>query len=203
MYVIGLTGGVGSGKTRAAVFLAEELKAELLIADELGHVAMEPGTEGYRQIVASFGDSVLKPGGEIHRGRLSERVFGNEAELRKLNQIIHPAVFRYLQEYIRGREGKDGYLVLETAIMFETGCDRLCDEIWLVAVSPEKRRERLMRDRGYSEGKSDAIMLRQLSLREYRERCSLVIENNGTLKEFEDSLRGVCGRLQEKGVCRL
>lgn len=192
MYVIGLTGGVGSGKTKAAAFLAKELHAELLIADELGHVAMEPGTEGYRQIVEVFGESVLGQGGEIHRARLSELVFGNEERLMKLNQIIHPAVLQYLQDYIEMRKDRDGYLVLETAIMFETGCDSLCDEIWLVEVSPEKRKERLARDRGYSESKSDAIMSRQLPLKEFRKKCSLIIENNGTVEELEDSLRRAC-----------
>lgn len=203
MYVIGLTGGVGSGKTRAAAFLANELKAKLLIADELGHVAMEPGTEGYRQIVEAFGNSVLGQGGEIHRGRLSELVFENEERLKRLNQIIHPAVLKYLQEYIKEQRDKNGYLVLETAIMFETGCDRLCDEIWLVEVSKEKRRERLARDRGYSENKSDAIMSKQLSLKEFRDRCDVIIENNGTLDELGERLRRACGRLAGKGVCSL
>lgn len=92
MYVIGLTGGVGSGKTAAAGKLAELAAAELLIADELGHLVMEKGREGYHETVAIFGSSILDRQGEIDRKKLSEMVFGDSELLEKLNRIIHPAV---------------------------------------------------------------------------------------------------------------
>ena len=123
MYVIGLTGGVGSGKTVAAGRLADIADAELLIADDLGHLVMEKGKRGYQEIVGTFGSNILDGQGEIDRRKLSELVFGDSEQLEKLNRIIHPAVKSYLKDYIDKRRAQEGILVLETAIMFETGCD--------------------------------------------------------------------------------
>lgn len=191
MYVIGLTGGVGSGKTVAAHKLAELLDAELLIADELGHLVMKKGTKGYQEIVETFGSNILDGQGEVDRKKLSALVFSEEASLNKLNQIVHPAVKEYLREYIAERVGQKGYLVLETAIMFETGCDALCDEVWYVYVPQEVRLERLLRDRGYSEEKSRAIMQKQLEEEEFRKRCQREIRNDGSIQELENILSGM------------
>lgn len=199
MHVIGLTGGVGSGKTAAAHMLAELLDAELLIADELGHVAMEKGTEGYRRILDSFGTGILNEQGQIVREKLSGLVFADAEALKRLNRIIHPAVKEYLRDYIDRRKQETGWLILETAIMFETGCDALCDEVWYVYVSPELRKERLAAGRGYSEEKTDAIMQKQMSEEEYRKRCRYVIEN----EEDEQSLKEKLSRLAEKAVREL
>lgn len=188
MHVIGLTGGVGSGKTVAAHMLAEILGAELLISDELGHIVMQKGQEGYRRIIQTFGTEILDGQGEIVRERLSKVVFGDTEALNRLNQIIHPAVKKYLRQYIEERKEKEGWLVLETAIMFETGCDALCDEVWYVYVSPETRRKRLKTGRGYSTEKTDAIMAKQMAEDAYRKRCQHVIENEGDEKELHDRL---------------
>lgn len=199
MHVIGLTGGVGSGKTAAAHMLAELLDAELLIADELGHVAMEKGTEGYRRILDSFGTGILNEQGQIVREKLSGLAFADAEALKRLNRIIHPAVKEYLRDYIDRRKKEAGWLILETAIMFETGCDALCDEVWYVYVSPELRKERLAAGRGYSEEKTDAIMQKQMSEEEYRKRCRYVIEN----EEDEQSLKEKLSCLAEKAVREL
>lgn len=199
MHVIGLTGGVGSGKTAAAHMLAELLDAELLIADELGHVAMEKGTEGYQRIVDSFGTGILNEQGQIVREKLSGLVFADAEALKRLNRIIHPAVKEYLRNYMDRRKQEAGWLILETAIMFETGCDTLCDEVWYVYVSPGLRKERLAAGRGYSEEKTDAIMRKQMSEEEYRKRCRYVIEN----EEDEQSLKEKLSRLAEKAVREL
>lgn len=188
MHVIGLTGGVGSGKTVAAHMLAEILSAELLISDELGHVVMQKGEAGYQKIVETFGTEILDEQGEIVRDRLSKVVFADAEALKQLNQIIHPAVKEYLKNYIEQRKEREGWLVLETAIMFETGCDALCDEVWYVYVSPETRRKRLELGRGYSIEKTDAIMEKQMSEDEYRNRCQQVIANEGDEQELRARL---------------
>lgn len=189
MYVIGLTGGVGSGKTEAAKMLAKIAGAEVLIADELGHQVMEKGEAGYRKIVDCFGPDILDEEGEIVRDKLSDLVFAKEESLAKLNDIIHPAVKSYLENYIGERREKEGYLILETALMFETGCDLLCDEIWYIYVPSPLRRERLASGRGYSGQKSNGIMERQLSEEEFLKRCHCVVKNDGSLLELEDKLR--------------
>lgn len=194
MYVIGLTGGVGSGKTVAAGRLADIADAELLIADDLGHLVMEKGKRGYQEIVGTFGSNILDGQGEIDRRKLSELVFGDSEQLEKLNRIIHPAVKSYLKDYIDKRRAQEGILVLETAIMFETGCDELCDEVWYVYVPPEIRIERLAAGRGYPEEKSQAIMERQLEEDEFRKRCRHELWNGGSLEELEEGIKKLLKR---------
>lgn len=189
MRVIGLTGGVGSGKSLAAQILQEECKAELLIADNLGHVAMEQGTSGYGQIIDRFGTKILLPDGSIDRNALAQEVFQEEQARHDLNQIIHPVVKAYIRDYIAERKAQEGIIILETAILFESGCEEFCDEIWYVHVSENVRRERLSADRGYSEEKTTAIMSKQLAEEEFYRRCQVVVENDGTIEELRENIR--------------
>ena len=175
MYVIGMTGGVGSGKTQAACLLKEIASAELLIADELGHVAMEKGTDGYDEIIESFGTDILDADGQISRTVMAEKVF-------------HPKVKAYIRQYIDDRKNQEGVLILENAILFETGCDAFCDEIWYIAVSADARKKRLRQNRGYSDEKSRAIMERQQSDAFFYQRCDKVIDNNGSLEQLKQNL---------------
>lgn len=199
MYVIGLTGGVGSGKTVAANTLAEIAGAEVLIADELGHRVMKKGEAGYQKIVECFGMvDILDEQGEIDRDRLSALVYSNEAALAKLNGIIHPAVKSYLEEYIGEHRKETGYLVLETALMFETGCDLLCDEVWYIYVPSPLRKERLASGRGYSEQKSNGIMRKQFSEEEFFKKCHCVIKNDGSFLELEQQLKERFEKLHKK-----
>lgn len=188
MQVIGLTGGVGSGKSLAARMLSRHCNADLLIADDLGAVAMEPETDSFRQIVDHFGGGVVREDGTLDREWLAWRIFSDEQERNVLNGIIHPVVIRYIEEYIRQREKKKGIIVLESAILFEAGCDRFCDSIWYVHVPEEVRAERLIADRGYSGEKIQAIMKKQLPAEEFLRRCDVVVENNGTKEELEQCI---------------
>lgn len=185
MYVIGLTGGVGSGKSLAAQLLAEKRNAELLITDELGHRVMEKGQSCYEEILDHFGKEILDPRGEIDRAKLAQKVFGDEEERNWLNQRIHPAVIDYVGKYIAERKQQEGVIVLESALLFESGCDRLCDEVWYIFVSEEIRRKRLAESRGYSQEKITAILKRQLSEEEFQKRSDIVIRNDGTPEELE------------------
>ncbi|MBO5483821.1 MAG: dephospho-CoA kinase [Lachnospiraceae bacterium] len=189
MKVIGLTGGVGSGKSLAAQILKEECRAELLIADDLGHLAMEPGTEGYRQIIERFGRQILNQDGLVDHEALSLVIFRDEQARTDLNGIIHPAVLEYIKKYIQERKSLDGMIILESAILFETGCDRFCDQIWYVHVSDEIRRERLADNRGYTIEKTESIMSKQLSVQEFYSRCDVVVENDGTKEDLTEQIR--------------
>lgn len=184
MYVIGLTGGVGSGKSLAAQMLAEEKNAELLITDELGHTVMEKGTPCYDEIRKHFGEDIVDQEGNIDRTTLAQRVFCDEAERTWLNRLIHPTVIRYIESYIAGRRKRDGIIVLESALLFESGCDRFCDEIWYVSVSEAIRRKRLEESRGYSQEKITSILKRQMTCEEFQKRSDVVICNNGTQEEL-------------------
>lgn len=191
MRVIGITGGVGSGKSHVAHRLQEMSGAKLLIADELGHVVMEKGKPAYDRIVEYFGDGILADGGEIDRAALAETVFQSDTAREALNQIIHPAVLQYIERFITERKEMDGLILLETALLYESGCERFCDEVWFVSVPQEERIRRLQRDRGYSASKAQAIMASQLSEEEFRVRADRVIDNAGDKDMLEEILRNM------------
>lgn len=188
MYVLGLTGGVGSGKTEAAKILQRLMDAELLLADELGHLVMKKGSRGYDRVIGAFGTEILGEDGEIDRKQLSEIVFSMPERLERLNHIVHPEVLSYMRQYIEERKEKKGILILESAIMFESGCDAFCDEVWYIFVPKKLREERLMVGRGYSKEKSAAIIKEQMKEEEYRRRCRMEIANDSTLEALEERL---------------
>ena len=189
MNVIGLTGGVGSGKSVVAEMLKDMYKVELLTADEIGHKVMEQGTDGFREVVSCFGNGITADDGSIDRGRLAEILFGNTEALEKMNSIIHPKVKAYISEYISDRRDKRGIIILESAILYETGCDKLCDEVWYVFVPREVRIKRLAEGRGYSAVKAESIMDRQKPDEFFIERADRVIDNGGSKDELRKSLR--------------
>lgn len=188
MRVIGLTGGVGSGKSYVARRLQELHGMELLIADELGHVVMEPGTDSFDQIVARFGADVVMEDGTLDRKELADIIFHDPQALADMNAIVHPAVKAYLADFINTRQELPGTILLENAILYETGCDAFCDEVWYVSVPEEIRIKRLMADRGYTEEKSRAMIASQQPENFYRERADRVIDNIGTRQELEKRL---------------
>nr|MBP3598670.1 dephospho-CoA kinase [Eubacterium sp.] len=176
--VIGITGGVGSGKSTVLSLLEKEYQAEICMADELGHEVMRRGGAAYEKILETFGEEVLDQDGEIHRDTLAKIVYGDSGKLKVLNQIIHPMVLNEMR--LRAENTKENdILVLETAILFETGCDEFCDEVWGVITDNEVRMKRLEESRGYTREKALSIMAKQLSNEELQGRCDRVIINDG------------------------
>lgn len=181
--VIGMAGGVGSGKSTVLAMLSEHYEVQICMADELGHRAMEQGTEAYEEIVREFGRSVLREDGAVDRNALAEIVYGDGRRLTVLNGIIHPYVRREIQTQIE-RLSPERVFVLESAILFEAGCDILCDEVWGVITEDEIRVRRLMEGRGYSRDKALGIMRRQMSNRELAGRCDRILVNDGDTDEL-------------------
>lgn len=193
--VIGITGGVGCGKSTVMDILQQEYGAKILIADDMGHLVMEKGHPAYDEIRRQFGDEIINPDGDINREVLSGIVYGDGEKLAVLNSIVHP----YVKEEIRKKLllWKDEPLVvLETAILFETGCDALCDEVWAVLTGREVRITRLMDSRGYTRKKAEEIMAKQLGEEQFRERCDRVIQNDGK----PEMLRIQIKELMEGGI---
>ena len=181
MKFIGLTGGVGAGKTTVLKAMKQMQRVRILIADEIAHEQMEPGTKCYKQLHEFFGDcDIWRADGSIHRPKLAELLFSDEEKRRTLNGIVHPAV----KEYILGEVEKERqkgyfeYVILEAALLIEDHYDELCDELWYVYASEETRKKRLMADRGYSEQKVAQIFQAQLSDETYRKYCPVVIDND-------------------------
>ena len=134
MISIGLTGGMGSGKTEASRILSD-LGADIIYADEVGHRAYLQNTETWQELVANFGEDILQADGEIDRRKLGAIVFSDREHLDKLNSIVHPRMYRMLQEMLKGfSENGAKVVVLEAAILIEADWLSLVDEVWAIEV---------------------------------------------------------------------
>ena len=196
MYVIGITGGVGSGKSLVAEIASKKYNAGLLIADELGHIVTEPGKPAFKKIIEMYGSGILGQDGSIDRKKLADIIFSDDKARSAINSIIHPEVMLYIEDYINSRKGQDGYIILETAIMYETGCDRFCDETWYVYVPEDARIKRLSKNRGYTEEKSRSIIEKQKPDSFFTERAGRVIDNTGSIKDLENIIAGLPCKLE-------
>ena len=185
--VIGLTGGVGCGKSTVMEILQREYGAKLLIADDIGHVVMEKGHPAYDAVREQFGEGILCEDGSIDRGALAQLVYADERKLNQLNAIIHPCVVEEISEKLQEWR-TEPLIVLETAILFETGCEAFCDEIWGIHTNREIRIKRLMESRGYTREKAESIMKQQMGEEEYQKRCDRVLPNNGDRMDLEQRL---------------
>lgn len=183
MKVIGITGGVGAGKSQILSYLQERTRCRVIMADQVAHELEEPEGRCYQPIVSLLGTAVLAEDGQIDRVKMAARIFADEKLLEQVNQIVHPAVKEYIDEAIAGERarGQIDYLFIEAALLIESGYGRIVDEMWYIHADEKTRRERLKKSRGYSDRKIDNIMQGQLSEEEFYGHCSVVIDNSGTL----------------------
>ena len=191
MYVIGITGGVGAGKSAVLNILKEEVECEIIRADDVANELKLKGHQCYDRIVDLLGEEVLDPDGEIDRNLMSMIVFEDEAKMRQVEQILHPAVKRHILEAIeeKRREDKIKYLFIEAALLIENGYKQICDEIWYIYASVSTRTRRLMANRGYSFQKIESIMEKQLSEAEFRKNCECVIDNDGDILKTKEDIK--------------
>lgn len=185
MKIIGITGGVGSGKSRVLSYMEEKFDAVICQADHVAWELQDPGQKCYAQIVEHFGKNILNDDGTINRRKLGEVVFCNRDELFVLNEIMHPAVKETIVQMIQSEQEKGtDYFVLEAALLLEDGYSQICDELWYIYTDEDTRRLRLKESRAYSDEKIDAIMASQLPEEVFRRECQIVIDNSG---DFEDT----------------
>ena len=195
MKVVGLTGGIGSGKSTVSGFLAE-LGAVILDADEVGHEAFKPNTEQWREVIAAFGRQILTPTGEIDRGKLGEIVFNNTGSLARLNQIMHPRMYEMVKAQIEEyrRQGVK-VVVLEAPLLIEASWTSLVDEVW-VTVAPESTVLRRIEERtGLSEQQSLARIRSQLSSEERARHADVAINTDCDLDELRARVSELWQRL--------
>lgn len=185
MRVIGVTGGVGAGKSTVLAFLKKWYDARIIQADEVGHRVMEPGTEAFDRVVELFGPGIVDRTGRIDRKMVAEIVFTDEEKRLALNAVIHPAVREtILRELQEARAAGRKFAVVEAALFLEENYDEFCDETWYIYADVETRRERLKASRDYSDERISRMMERQKSYEEFRERCQYMIDNSGTMEEL-------------------
>ena len=194
MRVIGITGGIGSGKSEILSYLKERTNCRIIIADRVAHELEKQGGVCYERIVALLGEGILEADGEIDKAKLAACIFTDEKLLVQINAIVHPAVKEYiLTEIAREKEtGEYDYLFIEAALLIEDGYDKIVDEMWYIHADENVRRERLKASRGYSDEKIDSIMREQLQEEEFFRHCSIVIDNSmqliGAYKQIDEKL---------------
>ena len=184
MLFLGITGGVGAGKSEILAYLRENYKGKVMLADAIAHDLMEPGTLCYNRLRDLFaGEKIWAPDGSIDRPEMARLIFSNQEMREQMNGIVHPAVKKYVIDSVKSakEEGTLDLIVLEAALLIEEQYDKICDELWYIYTSPENRRMRLS----------------QLPEETYRAKCEEVIDNNGTPEQAFDQIRE---KLEKRGI---
>ena len=185
MRTIGLTGGIGSGKTTVGGML-RALGARVIDADRIGHESYLPATIGWSNVVAEFGNSIVAADGSIDRKQLGSIVFSDAEKLSRLNAIVHPLIGDAIRKRIAELQSADDTtpIVVEAAVLIEAGWQTLIDEVWLVVAKPAAVLERLATQRGLDALSVEARIRAQLSDEARRRHAHVVIENNGTIDDL-------------------
>ncbi len=195
MKTIGLTGGIGSGKTTVARILSA-LGASVIHADQVGHEVYAPGTPGWQRVVDAFGVDILDDAKAIDRRKLGARVFADRAELERLNAIVHPLIKETIEGRIAAFRSMPDCLgvVVEAAILIEAGWQSLVDEIWLVVASHDAVVSRLKEQRNLPACDIEARLAAQLSDEERRRHAGVIIENTGSPEELRATVQAAWRR---------
>ena len=184
MKVIGLTGGIGSGKSTVAAFLAK-LGAAVIDADRIGHEVLSRNSRAWQQVVATFGRQILNPDGEIDRSQLGGIVFGNPDALSKLNSIMHPPIGEMVAARLKQyRQQEIAVVVVDAPLLIEAGWTSLADKVW-VTVAPEATVLRRLQKMGLSPAESRARIRSQLSSQERVKHAGTVINTDCSLDELK------------------
>ena len=188
MFVIGLTGGIGSGKSAVTALLGE-LGAAVVDADKVGHQAYQPHTETWQAVVDAFGRDILQPNEEVDRRKLGAIVFSDPKELARLNSIMHPRMYTMLEVQLNEmRESGVEVAVLEAAILIEAKWTPLVDEVWVTVASEDTVVLRVQQRNNLAEEEIRRRIRSQLSNEERSEHANVVIENNAGMQELQDKV---------------
>ena len=188
MFVIGLTGGIGTGKTQVSNIL-KSLGATAINADQVGHEAYLPHTDTWREVVAAFGEDILDSDEQIVRAKLGAIVFSDPAHLQKLNSIVHPRIYDMISDRIESLSGNGVEVaVVEAALLIEANWTPLADEVWVVTSPRETVLSRLLA-RGMTPERAESIIESQMPQDEREEYADAVIDNDSGLPELEKAVR--------------
>ena len=185
MKIIGLTGGIGSGKTSVAAKL-RALGARVFDADEAAKNAVLPGTEGFFKVVETFGPQIVDADGKLNRMALAEIVFNDKESLKRLEEIIHSYVWQETDKFLNAcREAGERAVILDIPLLIECGWHHQVDEVWLVVLPVEKQIMRTMKRSGMTAEAVQARIAAQMPLDEKKKYATLVIDNSGAWEETE------------------
>ena len=193
MRVIGLTGGIGTGKSLVAHMLGE-LGAEVIDADRIGHEAYTPHTPVWKEVVEAFGEEILQPSGEIDRKRLGSIVFGDPKELARLNSIMHPRMAEMIHERVKELEAQGAKtVVVEAAVLVEAGWDKLpwVDEVWVTRSDEEQVVERIKERNNLPDEEIRKRIGSQLPFEERSRNAQVVVDNSGAIEELKEAVESI------------
>ncbi len=198
MKTIGLTGGIGSGKSTVSQILAG-LGAWVIDADKVGHEIYLPGKAAWQQVTAAFGRDILAADQTIDRKKLGAIVFGSEEARKKLNAIVHPLMFKEIERRIKEKraEGVIQPIVVEAAVLIEANWLPLVDEVWVVVAGRSAVIERVAAQRGLSAHDTEARIVSQLADTERLKHASVVIPNDGALEDLQKRVSEAWSQLQQ------
>ena len=190
MHIIGITGGVGAGKSEVLSYIKEKYNCRIILADEVGHLVKMPGQSCYEKLVKLLGEEVLLPDGNIDKAKMAELIFKDSKLLEQVNALIHPAVEQYVLDEIEKEkaQGALDFFFVEAALLLESGLREFMECIWYIYADEEVRRNRLKKARGYSDEKIDGILASQKSEEEFKKQCDVIIYNNGLIEETKKQI---------------
>ena len=185
MRIIGITGGIGTGKSTVLHIMEQENGVYIVETDRLAHTLMEPGQKAYEKIMEVFGTQILSEDQTIDRASLGKIVFGDAGRLEQLNAIVHPAVKEYIIADIEAKKkgGEVQFYVIEAALLIEDGYKAICDELWYIYVDREERIRRLIAGRGGDRAKYESVMENQATEEYYMSNCDVVIHNEESVEK--------------------
>lgn len=201
MKVIGITGGVGAGKSEILDILLEVTNCVVLRADEVAKELEKKGQPCYEPLIKLLGKEILGDNEEIDKIKMAQAIFSSDKDevLMKVNSIVHPAVKKYILEFIdkSAKEKKYDFIFIEAALLIEEHYDKICDELWYIYADEIIRRNRLKSSRGYSDDKITGIINSQLDEATFRKYCKNVVDNSGSLDDTRNQLVSIINKERE------
>nr|WP_297768631.1 dephospho-CoA kinase [uncultured Butyrivibrio sp.] len=188
--IIGITGGVGAGKSTVLGYIRDNYMCRIIFSDDVANDIKKKGFPAYDRLVELLGPEILGDDGEIDRAKMASAIFNNKNKLKSVNNILHPAVNEYIINIIEDEKsrGELDFVFVEAALLIENGYDKIADELWYVYASEDARRQRLKDSRGYSDEKISDILSKQLDDATFRAHCQFVIDNSSTLEEAAEQI---------------
>lgn len=196
MRTIGITGGIGAGKTQLLSYIREHYNCRIISGDEAAHKLEGKGQPCYEELLSLLGAEILMEDGTFQKEKMAARIFAENTLLEKVNKIVHPAVKAYIVGELRkeAEKGVYDFFFVEAALLIEEHYDKILDELWYIYTDEYSRRERLKQSRGYPDDKITQIIKEQLSEGTFRQYCTVIIDNSGSL---EEAYRQIDGKLGE------
>jgi len=186
--IIGLTGGIASGKTTVSKIL-KQMGIKVISADDIAHKKIKKGEKGWRRVIDEFGEEILQDDGEIDRKKLGKIVFNNQQQRKKLEQLTHPLIITEIKEKINKHNKSEEHLVIEAPLLYETGLEDNMDQIWVVYVDRKTQIERLMKRNNFTQKEAEQRIDSQLSLEQKKQKADIVIDNRGRKEDLKNKVK--------------